>query len=646
MKKIIVAAIVTLMLLALCIPALALTIEPSLEPTSPAVGETVRVLFRVQNTAEFELENITIEGYGLNGAQRVPGTVLPEGLLRFSLPNVRIDADVLGQALTYTLRWTENGEDKSQSITVPVGGAGDVEMELTRKASKTSGAIGDKVVLTYTLKNPSASLPMTNIEIKDSIAGSTAIRSDMTLEAGESQDVTYEYTLGNEDAISVPTITYHINNEIKTASAEPLTITVVNVKLGIDVVQGENTAEGTNFTITLSNTGNQTISKIQVTDELGNNVNSNRITLEAGKKETLTYLVKSDIVRNVSFVVTGTDALGQPFEDNTREYPVMPYIDPDLVKIKMTVSTLEQLTDSGRMKVRFTIENNSAVPLSTAVVSEEQLGNIFSLNTLPVGQSIREEELVIGTPRELVFTLTAADLSGAAHSFVARLTADYVEAPTPPPEETPEPDQSPDPGQEAGGGISGTLTTVLIVLAALMAIAGIALLVLSIYEKKNNARMDDDYEDEDEAEDKDVRRYQSSARPYAQQPSRDELDTPAKQPGARPYAPPPAGRDEYVAPQSHGNTRRYAPQPPVRREAPDAPQSQQNTRRYAPQPPVRREAPDAPQSQQNTRPYTQPPVRREAPVAPQNPSNQRDNPQASPVRNRVRRVQPGKKDGE
>lgn len=492
MKRIVSALSVLLLLLLLAPVSLAATVQVTTEPAQITSAGTISARFSVVNDSAYEMRDINISGNGLSGSSQLSSQVVPpNGKLNFTISSIEVTEDMLGQTMTYTLIWTENGAPKSKDVSITLGMAPAAEMTATRTASKTSGKSGEKVTLTYTLNNPGTA-DMTGITVKDTAAGTAAVASNLTLAPGTSKTVTYELTLGGQDVVSQPSITYQINGEGKAISMDPLTITVMNVQMDFTVTKGDPSPEGVVFTLVLSNQGNQTISNLTVKDELGNTVNPEAFALEAGKERTLSYTVTTTELRNVSFVVTGTDASGQPYENRTTSYEVWPYVDPSHVSLSLSATVLQPLTDSGRMKVRFTIQNNSNVDMVNALISEKELGNIEPMDILPLGETQIEKELLISAPRELQFTLTASDPSGVQHTYEAKLNADYVSLATPAPSATPAQEEEP----ASAGGMSGTLVTVLIVLAALMAVAGIALLALSIYERRRNATLEEEEPDE------------------------------------------------------------------------------------------------------------------------------------------------------
>lgn len=493
MKKVIsTMGIFIVLLLLYCAPALAATITITTEPTEITSAGYITVRFSVANDSSNNMTDMRIRGFGISDTDNsLSGHRLgPSEEIRFSTQNVNVPADKLGTYVVYTFYWMEGGEQKSRETTLMLGSAtappAAVDMTGSRTASKSTGRQGDKITLTYTLKNPGA-VQMTDVTIRDTLAGDSAVKSGFSIEAGGTASATYEYTLGTQDVVSEPTITYKLNGESKTLRLDKLTLAVVNLKLTNTVTMGDPTQEGVLFTVVIKNDGNQTVKSISVKDDQGNAVNADSFTLQPGQEQLLSYTVSASTTRVVSFTITGKDEAGQPYEDKTNSFEVRPYVDPSSVSFQLFTHILENLDENGNMKIRFTIQNSSSVELNGAVVTEKLLGEVIpSMGILPPGETVKEVNLKVGEPRELEFTVTAKDTSGAEHTYSSTLTAAVVAIATPAPTTAP---QEEEPAPQSGG-MSGTLITVLIVLAILMAVAGIALLILSIYERKRNAEMD------------------------------------------------------------------------------------------------------------------------------------------------------------
>lgn len=118
---------------------------------------------------------------------------------------------------------------------------------------------------------------------------------------------------------------------------------MVNSRISVNVTQGAASEEGQQFTIALTNNGNQRISKLKVTDELGNAVNSDAISLAIGESRTLTYTVPTTETRNVVFNISGIDATNTNYSDHTETYVVRKYIDPSLIGISFSAEVAPRL---------------------------------------------------------------------------------------------------------------------------------------------------------------------------------------------------------------------------------------------------------------------------------------------------------------
>lgn len=113
-----------------------------------------------------------------------------------------------------------------------------------RTANTTHARQGDKITLTYVLKNETK-FDMSEIMLIDEQISDVPIRRNDTLRANDSFAIDYTYTMGNESVVSAPVVTYMVNGKTKSfASIEPVTLAMVNVDLRIEVEMGTPTATG------------------------------------------------------------------------------------------------------------------------------------------------------------------------------------------------------------------------------------------------------------------------------------------------------------------------------------------------------------------------------------------------------------------
>lgn len=473
--------------------AMAASINVTSDPGAPgAEGGSVQLSISIANDSEYAMENITISNNGTRFFETSGVIIAPGETTAFS-QSVSIPAAMLGQPIGFDIAWTENGEQKysTASVTVLNSGAGLAEaaLSVSVKASSSQASRGESITLTYTITN-SGITPISGVSLTDKeIAGRQAMISDVTVEPGTPYVYIHEFTMGSSTVVSAPVITYTgADGSTVTVTGSEKTLGMVNSKISVSVTQGAASEEGQQFTIALTNNGNQRISKIKVTDELGNAVNSDAISLAIGESRTLTYTVPTTETRNVVFNISGIDATNTNYSDHTETYVVRKYIDPSLIGISFSAEVASPLDSAGSISLNFTVENTGSMDMQNLKLSESEYGLLYMLESVPRGTQTINQKMSIGSPRDLIFKLEIEDPSGNIYTYNAYIKADFVgveAAPTSTPSVTTEEDVL----NEVGGSISSALRTVLIVLIILTVIAGIALIILDHQEKEERKRI-------------------------------------------------------------------------------------------------------------------------------------------------------------
>ena len=471
--------------------AMAASINVTSDPGAlGAEGGSVQLSISIANDSEYAMENITISNNGTRFFETSGVIIAPGETTAFS-QSVSIPAAMLGQPIGFDIAWTENGEQKysTASVTVLNSGAGLAEaaLSVSVKASSSQASRGESITLTYTITN-SGITPISGVSLTDKeIAGRQAMISDVTVEPGTPYVYIHEFTMGSSTVVSAPVITY-TGADGSTVTGSEKTLGMVNSKISVSVTQGAASEEGQQFTIALTNNGNQRISKIKVTDELGNAVNSDAISLAIGESRTLTYTVPTTETRNVVFNISGIDATNTNYSDHTETYVVRKYIDPSLIGISFSAEVASPLDSAGSISLNFTVENTGSMDMQNLKLSESEYGLLYMLESVPRGTQTINQKMSIGSPRDLIFKLEIEDPSGNIYTYNAYIKADFVgveAAPTSTPSVTTEEDVL----NEVGGSISSALRTVLIVLIILTVIAGIALIILDHQEKEERKRI-------------------------------------------------------------------------------------------------------------------------------------------------------------
>lgn len=508
-----VTALLALLSLALAAPALAadeVGVEVTADPAELSEGGPVLLTFEVSNHSDFELHEITI---GLDNAiftiEGMEDCVIPPGgsatfPLLYEVPDSRI-----GLELLFQVNWLQYGEPHTLEVPVTIARAIEPVISIQRTVSSAYAKQGETITLTYELSNDTK-FDMTNITVIDEQISDNPIFRNHTLNAGGTLTQSFVYTMGTEDAVSAPIVTYEVNGKTKTFSAiDPVTLSMVNVQIDLRVEMGTPTAAGVPFTITAVNNGNQTVNEIQITDELSNLVNGDPFSLSPGEDRTLSYLVvpvATEPVRNVAFRLTGVDALGSKYEPAYETtYEVHPFVDDSQLDVVLLPEILEPWTaQTGAVRVRVTIRNGSAVELTDAVLMESTLGDLATYERLAAGDTVFEESLVIGSPRNLTFSIKGTDPAGTERQLTsAMLTVAYPTA-----TETPLPSPTPTVAPTSGllSGLNSTLTTVLIGVGVILLLCFVALVVLAVLEhrKTGGLALEDGEDDDDESVDESI----------------------------------------------------------------------------------------------------------------------------------------------
>ena len=407
--------------------------------------------------------------------------------------------EMLDTDIPLSVSWIDGDNAKGKDLTVKVQRTKAAAVTLTRVASSKQASPGEEITLTYTVTNTGMT-PVTVTSLVDRAIGGkeSILKEKVTIEGGAKHDLQYVYKMGRNTVESAPVLTYkdEATGEEMTAEASPITLGMISSKISVEVLQGEATANGVMFTLNLTNNGNQRISGIVITDDLGNRVNPEAFALAVGESRQLTYNVLTDTERYVVFNISGETAAGDDYEDKTKSYVVRKYIDPSLLGIQLTASVTETLNSAGSVEVKFDINNTGTMEMKDLVISEvtteiaedgtqqQKLTELYRTDTIPTGAFSVPVTLYVGQPRDLAFLVEMKDPAGNPYTYNAYVTAEYLGVGNV--EETPQAQQSAinTLGASVGDSISRALTVALIVLAALVVISVVAMIVLSALEKK------------------------------------------------------------------------------------------------------------------------------------------------------------------
>ena len=507
-------------------------------------------------------------------------TIPQSGSARDIKVSLNVTQSQLGKPIPFVVTWTRNGEPMSQEASITVLQAENPIISVNRTASTTNAKPGDKVVLTYTVQN-ATKFDMTDITLIDENVSDTPILQLDSLRASGTYSIDYAYTMGDESVTSTPFVTYTINGKTKTfSSLDPLELVMVLIQLDLNVQQGVPTQSGVTFTLDVKNTGTQAISDITISDERLSAVNAAPFSLAPGEETSMTYVVvpvMSEPLRKVKFSLSGTDSFGNPYTLTPEDvYEVYPYVDASQINVTVSAETVTPWTsESGKLSARILITNHSTVELTSITVLETNIGVIKNYETLAAGETSFDLDIQLGSPRNLTITVKGYDPTGANRELASCVMPVAYGTETASVEmATPAPNTG---GLTIFGGLMNGVTKVLIALGALMVLAFILLIALTVMERAKTPRLsnldEDDWNDvpepprqperrrasyEDDAPDPEEIRY--TRRMLAQ-----KEETPRAAEQETICLPPPVTRPEPVSPPKERSVR--VPQEPIARPA-------------------------------------------------------------------------------
>lgn len=479
-------------------------------PTELVDGGNVTFTFEIANyNADYPMTDVTITCNGtvydvLHGAQ-----IAPSGSARDITLNLNVSQSQLGKPITFLLSWNRNGEPMSQEAQYTIAQAENPVITVTRTADKTNAKPGEKVTVTYTIKN-TTKFDMTDVTLIDENISDKPIFQNETLRASRTTSYDFSYTMGDQSVTSAPVVTYTVNGKAKSySSPDTLELTMVLIQLDLKIQQGTPTATGVTFNIDVTNTGTQAISNISIADERENLVNATPFALAPGEHMSFSYVVvplMTEPLRNVQFKLTGTDPFSNPYElSPTDIYEVYPYVDATQINVSVRADTITPWTQaSGKVTAHIVITNHSAVELTNITISESILGVVKNYDILPAGETAFDQEFQLGSPRNLNFTVKGYDPTGTNRTL-ANCVMPIAYGTETTPEVTATPTQTAGSSFTIFGGIGNGITKILIVLGILMVLSFIILIALTAMERSRMPRgfSDDEEEEEDIFDQKD-----------------------------------------------------------------------------------------------------------------------------------------------
>ncbi len=454
MKRILMILAATVLLLTLCVPALAaekpIKVEMGLSANRFSGPADVTVTIKVTNVSDADMPGtLTLHDPNGKALEDFGAPVLAAGASKswtgtWSVTQEQLDAG----RLVFAVRYPIVGEDglqinKVDNFYVTIVDAGAVaQVEVKRHITPTMARKGQEVSVIYEISNV-GTIDITGVKIKESSAVSKEDGSIAIVRAGDKATYVFPVKMGSKDILSKATVTFLANGMSYTETVGEATIKYGNVKLEAELAadkRGGNPGDTVKLTLTLKNTGKADYQNVTVTDPALGTVFSG-LTVKAG--ETLTQVKELTIAKSAEyqFTVTGTDASGATVETATGRVPVTAVDATKEVTLQVIAQADSEViyTRPGIVTFTVSVSNLSAVEAKNVTVSATGV-DLYTFETIQPGQTRSfVRDVRVETPGKFRFDARVANQLGANVTFESNIIQIVHSAPTATPSQVPIP---------------------------------------------------------------------------------------------------------------------------------------------------------------------------------------------------------------
>ncbi len=412
---------------------------------------------------------------------------------------LQVSASELGLEIPLKLSWTEGGAamSKTASVTVASSATARPEVDFSRTLTSTTAVAGDKVTLSYTVKN-TGSIDITDVRITDRGIDDLSKQWDK-LSPGSTVEYNYDMTV-ESDVTSTPKLTYTANGKeyTKTLTAKKVLLTQADLDVVLEI-SPDTVKSGDEVTLlcTLTNSGNVQLSSIVISDDTLGSKLYTLSKLDPGAKKSFTKKVTLTETTSFQFTIKARDANKHDvtFQSNKATATVQAAQAQNLnLEIIATCNTV-QLTEPGTVTFDIDVTNKSDTAVANVQIVDQDGNPITVIDNLPPGKVTKQWETLV--KESTVFSFSAVvDLPD---SDPYKVSSGPIEVPIVQPIPTLEPSEMPteevtaEPSETAvtapaqASGRLGTLIALLAVVGVLIVVTAIALVVMIIKEKKRRA---------------------------------------------------------------------------------------------------------------------------------------------------------------
>jgi gliding motility-associated-like protein/uncharacterized repeat protein (TIGR01451 family) len=374
--------------------------------TYDEVGDEITYTIVVENTGNVTLNNIDVED-PLTGLSTTIPSLAPGDTQDFIEIYTIEQSDINAGSLT-NIATASDGGTLTVSAEAEVTAEVSQDLSITKTASpETYDEVGDEITYTIVVEN-TGNVTLNNIDVEDPLTGlSTTIPS---LAPGDTQDFIEVYTIEQSDinAGSLINTATASDGGTLTVSADAEVTAEVSQDLSITKTASPNTyssvGQEIDFTITVENSGNVTLSNITVTDpmlDLSETIPN--LTPGGTQSFTETYIITQADLNTGSLTNTATASDGNTI--NVSDNVTISATQSPGITITKTASPATYNSVGDVINYTIVIENTGNVVLSGVTVSDQLLDLEGSLGNLAAGESVTIEES---------YSITQADLNNGS----------------------------------------------------------------------------------------------------------------------------------------------------------------------------------------------------------------------------------------
>ncbi len=311
---------------------------------------------------------------------------------------------------------------------------------IVKEASAATATVSDTITYTYSVTN-TGNVTLTDVSAADDVLGAVALGA-ATLGPGESTSGTLSYTVQESDLpgplVNSATVTgtpptgAAVSDRSSTATVSLASNAAIDLLLETSATEAH-VGDAITYTYTVTNTGDVTLTDIEVNDDLLGSISLEASTLAPGERTTgkAVYVVQASdppwpIVDAAT--VVGISPTGESVTDDSAPVIVnlFPSGEPAIEVTKTTDPTAARVNDE--ITYTYTVTNTGNVPLMDVSLTDELLGVIgLATSALAPGESTTATAVDNVMESDLPGPLRTSATVSASDAF-GRIAADQASA--------------------------------------------------------------------------------------------------------------------------------------------------------------------------------------------------------------------------